>query len=502
MERALGSLRMRLRDLAYQLRLPRFWRWWMRELAPLLPAAPRSALARRRARPVIEFGEGEAAIWRPELVDGALTLVRVASIALSGDASADVTGRAAIDAVAAAQGPGARGAPRLLIALAPKQVLRKEIVLPMAVEENLERTLAYDLDRHTPFRPDQVYFDAVVIDRDPAKKTLRVDWAAALKSVVDAAKRRAEDWGAAVIAVVPGPASTVPSRLNLLPAEARARRMLWLQWQVWVPTALVALVAAAVIVVPLLQKRGYAIALLQQTDAARAQAEAADGVRREFERLQGDYNYALARKYMYPGAVQIIDDITRVLPDDTWISQLEVKTTIKGKDMQRDVFLRGESANGSKLISVLEDSKLVEQAALRSPTTKLQPGPGEVFDLGAQLKVISAPAPEMVGAAPAAGAAGAAEAAAKPSSAAAPSGNAASASAPPTVPPATGAPGASTAATAPAPAAAPAPSAMAVPPVTAAPAATPAPASAPAGSAPSVPGSVNQPGQLRSGDRS
>ncbi len=98
-----------------------------------------------------------------------------------------------------------------------------------------------------------------------------------------------------MIAVVPGPASTVPSRLNLLPAEARARRMLWRQWQVWVPTALVALVAAAVIVVPLVQKRDYAIALLQQTDAARAQAEAADGVRREFERLQGDYNYVLAQ---------------------------------------------------------------------------------------------------------------------------------------------------------------------------------------------------------------
>jgi len=372
---------------------------------------------------VIEFAEGEAVIWHPELVDGALTLVRVASVALGSDASADVTGRAAIDALAAAQGPGARGAPRVVIALSPKQVLRKQIVLPIAVEDNLERTLAYDLDRHTPFRPDQVYFDAVVIDRDPLKKTLRVDWAAALKSVVDAAKRRAEDWGAAVTAAVPGPASPVPSRLNLLPVEARARRMLWTQWQVWAPTALVTLVAAAVIVVPLLQKRGYAIALLQQTEAARVQAEAADGVRREFERLQGDYNYALARKYMYPGTVQIIDDITRVLPDDTWISQLEVKTTIKGKDMQRDVFLRGESANGSKLISVLEDSKLVEQAALRSPTTKLQPGPGEVFDLGAQLKVIAAPPPEMVGV-PAA--ASAAESAAKPPPPAPPTTSAAS----------------------------------------------------------------------------
>jgi general secretion pathway protein L len=397
MHPALNSLRLRLRDVAYRLGLPRFWRWWTGELAPLVPAAPRGALQRRRARPIIEFGEGEAIVWRPELIEGALQLTRVATIPLTGDTAANAAaGRAAVSLLAQTmQGPSSLpGAPRVAVALPPRQMLRKQLVLPMAVEENLLRTLAYDLDRHTPFRPDQVYFDATVVSRDLARKTIRVDWAAALKTVVDGARRQAEDWGASVVAVLPGPATASPPRLNLLPEDARPRRMLWRQWQVWAPTALVATIALAVVLVPLLQKRGYAIALLQQTEAARIQAEAAAGVRREFERLQGDYNYALTKKYTYPGTVQIIDDVTRALPDDTWLTQFEMKTTVKGKDTQRDVFLRGESANGSKLISVLEDSKLVEQAALRSPTTKLQPGPGEVFDLGAQLKVTAPPALE------------------------------------------------------------------------------------------------------------
>jgi general secretion pathway protein L len=397
MHPALNSLRLRLRDVAYRVGLPRFWRWWTGELAPLVPAAPRGALQRRRARPIIEFGDGEAIVWRPELIEGALKLTRVAAVALTGDAAANAAaGRAAVSSLAQAmQGPSSSpGAPRVSVALPPRQMLRKQLVLPMAVEENLLRTLAYDLDRHTPFRPDQVYFDATVIGRDLVRKTIRVDWAAALKTVVDGARRQVEDWGASVVAVLPGPATATPPRLNLLPEDARPRRMLWRQWQVWAPTALVATIALAVVLVPLLQKRGYAIALLQQTEVARIQAEAAAGVRREFERLQGDYNYALAKKYTYPGTVQIIDDVTRALPDDTWLTQFEMKTTVKGKETQRDVFLRGESANGSKLISVLEDSKLVEQAALRSPTTKLQPGPGEVFDLGAQLKVTAPPALE------------------------------------------------------------------------------------------------------------
>jgi len=403
MHPALNSLRQRLRDGAYRLGLPRFWRWWTGELAPLVPAAPRGAIQRRRARPTIEFGEGEAIFWRPELIDGALQLTRIAAIPLTGDAaSIAAAGRAAISSLAQAMhGSNASpGAPRVAVALPPRQMLRKQLVLPSAVEENLLRTLAYDLDRHTPFRPDQVYFDATVIGRDLPRKSIRVDWVASLKTVVDGARRQVEDWGATVVSVLPGPASATPPRLNLLPEETRPRPMLWRRWQVWAPTALVASIALAVVLVPLIQKRGYAIALIQQTEAARIQAEAAAAVRREFERLQGDYNYALAKKYTYPGTVQIIDDVTRVLPDDTWLTQFEMKTTVKGKESQRDVFLRGESANGSKLISVLQDSKLVEQAALRSPTTKLQPGPGEVFDLGALLKVTAPPALEATGAVP------------------------------------------------------------------------------------------------------
>ena len=402
MEPVLSSLRPRLRDLAYRLGLPRFWRWWTGELAPLVPAAPLGALQRRRARPIIEFGDGEAIVWRPELEDGVLRLARVGAIPLTGDMAANATiARATIASLAAsAQGPSSMGPPRVAVALPPRQVLRKQLDLPMAVEENLLRTLAYDLDRHTPFRPDQVYFDATVTGRDVARKTIRVDWTAALKTVVDAARRQAEDWGVSVVSVLPGPASATPPRLNLLPEDARPRRTLWRQWQVWAPTALVASIALAVVVVPLIQKRGYAIALLQQTEAERIQAEAASGVRREVERLQTEFNHVLARKYSFPGMVQIIDEVTRVLPDDTWLTQFELKTTVKGKEIQRELFLRGESGNGGKLISLLEDSKLVEQAAFRSPTTKLQPGPGEVFDLGAQLKLTPPPKFEQIGGPP------------------------------------------------------------------------------------------------------
>jgi len=92
---------------------------------------------------------------------------------------------------------------------------------------------------------------------------------------------------------------------------------------------------------------------------------------------------------MFPATVQVVEDVTKLLPDDTWLTQFEIKTTARGKDHRREVLLRGESANAGRLITLLEESNLFEQAAPRSPTTKIQPGPGEIFELGAQLKPLT-----------------------------------------------------------------------------------------------------------------
>lgn len=366
----------------------------MGELAPLLPGVSRTALQRRFTRPVIELADGEAVFWRPEVSNGSARLVAVETVALSGEAPAVLAAARAAVARLAQYASAGIAAPKVVLVLSPRQMLRKELVLPAAVEENLLQALAYDLDRHTPFHPDQVYFDALVVARDPAKKTLRVDWVAALKTVVDAATRQVEQWGAVPVAVVPGPPTVVPSRLNMLPHAARPRPLQWRRWQVWAPVAVVATCAVLAAFVPLVQKRQYAIALGAIDTEAGQQATAADKLRGQLEAMESEYNFILAKKYGYPSTVHVLDEVTRVLPDDTWITQLELKTSGRAKELQHDVYLRGESGNAGKLIALLEDSKLVEQVTPRSPTTKIQGSTGEIFDLGARLKKVSLPAPE------------------------------------------------------------------------------------------------------------
>jgi len=379
------------KNLARRLRVTGFWRWWKRELAAAMPNRLRGAIERRRARPVLAFDGSRATLWQPSAANGEMRMVAVADVPLYADAqSVEAAGRAVFAPLVAAHGTS----PGVIVSLSPRASLRKTLSLPVALEDHLYQALAYDLDRHTPFKPEELYFDVVVIDRDAAHNTLRVDLAAARRSLVDTVLRQAESFGARVVGVtVDPPATASASRFNLLPPDRRIAAPGLLRWQFVLPAVLLALGIIAALVIPLWQERAEAIALSDLADQAHDRAAVSDRLRTELERRVGDYNFALERKYAFPGTLQVLDDVTRILPDDTWLTQLEIHA-MRGKDAQREVTLRGESANAGRLVSMLEDSKLFTQAAPRSPTTKIQPGPGEIFDVSAH--VIPQPAPPLL----------------------------------------------------------------------------------------------------------
>jgi len=225
---ALGPrLAAHLAELARRVGVAGFWPWWMAQLNALVPRKPRAALERRRLRPVLAFEGDHATLWKPGMDGERAVMMPATTIALTGDAaSVASSGRTAVGSLATASAITA--APRVLVSLPSRDVLRKSLVLPAIVEPNLRQTLAYDLDRHTPFKAEELYFDATVVGRNAEKKEIRVDLAACRKSVLDAAMRHATAWGAAVIAAVPEPpAAAAQSRLNLLPHEARSSRAVW-----------------------------------------------------------------------------------------------------------------------------------------------------------------------------------------------------------------------------------------------------------------------------------
>ena len=55
----------------------------------------------------------------------------------------------------------------------------RRVTMPAATEENLRQVLGFEMDRLTPLRADEVYFDYRVVSRDAAAGQIAVQLAVA-----------------------------------------------------------------------------------------------------------------------------------------------------------------------------------------------------------------------------------------------------------------------------------------------------------------------------------
>ena len=104
-------------------------------------------------------------------------------------------------------------------------------------------------------------------------------------------------------------------------------------------------------------RKRAAVARDESAGRARApEAESTSLLANELERQVADYNFLLARKHGSYSALAIVEEISRLLPDNTWVQQLDIRTVGKTREVQ----IVGETASASKLIEILEGSTLLQ----------------------------------------------------------------------------------------------------------------------------------------------
>ena len=358
--------------------LRRFWRWWIGELRECVPTGIVHWLSRLRVPPLIMPEDGGFAVYR---FHGA-RWQRVAKAA--GDTP---------EALAKALGAELRKADieRFAVGLLPGQFLAKTISLPQAAEENLRNALRYELDRHTPFKPDDVGFDCCVVGRDERNREIAVSLVIAPKATISQAVAGVAGTGLLVTAVQPGFPDRATLPINLLPHDDNGNGRL-LRLKRWLPWALLALVGLAALVLPVYQKRAQVIALLPQVNIAAQQAQAADVLHQQLERAKAEYNYVLQKRYATPTSLQLLSEVTRILPDDTWLQSFELRTTSKGRELQ----LQGETGVAGKMIELFEQSPLLTGASFKSPVTQAPGSQASRFHVGMDVKEAPLPAPQVL----------------------------------------------------------------------------------------------------------
>ncbi len=350
----------------------RFWRWWMAELRALIPAG----LARRLER--------EASMIDLSLTDTRIALLKVGINSLSEEKHQELTGMDSAGRLQAVQELLRARKGDIRVVLDAEQVLRKRLTLPEATEENLRQVLAFDMDRQTPFKAAQIYYDARVVRRDRAAGMIDVELCLALRDDVDKLLTPLREAKVAIGAIglrddIAGPAP----HLNLLAADQRAPHRLRAQQIVnRALIVLTGLLTVAVVILPIWQKREVVIAMLPLLHQARSEAAITDGINSNYVRASAEYNFIMSKKQGIQPAIALLEEVTKILPDNTWAQIFELRQTQKTREIQ----LTGETASASKLIEIFEQSPMLQNSVQRAQVTKGAAPGTERYQIAAEVK--------------------------------------------------------------------------------------------------------------------
>jgi general secretion pathway protein L len=164
--------------------------------------------------------------------------------------------------------------------------------------------------------------------------------------------------------------------VNLLPRRKRSNRNTAVRRLNAALVVVTVLLFFTAITLPLLHKRQVLRELEPQLIEAVAQAESANELRRQVERLVAGSGYLVRQKQTGLSVLQSINEITRVLPDHTSINRLDVSNS--------EVQLQGQSSSSAMLISLLESSPILKNVQFRSPVIRIPSTGEERFHLSAE----------------------------------------------------------------------------------------------------------------------
>ena len=347
--------------------LPGFLRWWSGELTAMLPAGLRAWV--RRGPDVLWLGAagGNAIVRRART--GATLISIPPGLPPEIQRTEFARACAGID-------PDDRC---LLLVVPASQVLYRRLVMPAVTAADPRRVLGYELDRQTPFKPEQVYYD-VRVSADPAPAgQVALDLYAAPRAEIDPLLERFNAIGAHPDAVdVQTPRDTLAG-IDLMPPERRPRRIDRRARANFI-LGLVCVLLAVLVLSQWLANRRAALAEMQdEVQAMRAKATQSEQLRAQLTGALAASKFLVKRKSETPSALAVLDDLTRRLPATAWLDVLTL-------DDSGGLDIKGEAAKAAALVDTLGSSRLLQEPKLQGV---IQPDPAtgkERFEMVARVR--------------------------------------------------------------------------------------------------------------------
>jgi general secretion pathway protein L len=253
-------------------------------------------------------------------------------------------------------------------------LLEKRLTLPLGASRDLERVLAFEMDRETPFAADEAWWSFAIEQRDRQAGTIAVRLSLIPKAAVRTVLERLSQAGLA------------PSGIEIAAADGTGRQIsmgrLRLPGDRWyartMPLAAACLVLLVLaLVVPFARQSWTMSKLATRMAAIKPEVEEAGKLRKQLDEAGG--SDVLAAEHARLGdPLAVLGSATTLLPNDTWLTDFSMA--------QRRLTMNGQSVGPAKLIGAFAADPTFKDPAFAAPSTHIEGAKTETFSISAEAR--------------------------------------------------------------------------------------------------------------------
>ncbi|HVX04150.1 MAG TPA: PilN domain-containing protein, partial [Rhodanobacteraceae bacterium] len=268
---------------------------------------------------------------------------------------------------------------RLVLVVAGTSVLQRRLLMPLAAAADPRKVVGYELDRQTPFKPEQVYFDVRVSTAPAPAGQVVLDLYAAPRAELDPMLERLAAIGVHPDCVDVQAGNGTLAGVDLLPAGRRPRRPDKRRRVNWMLAAACVLLVVLILAQWLDNRRAALAKMQEEVDAMRAQATQSEQLRAQLTAAVAASQFLVKRKAENPPPLAVLDELTRRMPATAWLDAMTL-------DDSGGLDIKGEADKAAALVDTLGGSKVLGEPKLQGV---IQPDPAtgkERFELTARIR--------------------------------------------------------------------------------------------------------------------
>lgn len=253
-------------------------------------------------------------------------------------------------------------------------ILKTQVVMPLAAEVNMRQALAYEMDKHTPFTADQVFYNWHVVSRDRDAGQVQFELYVTLREPVEKQLELLKKLGLEPTGIDIATAEG-PLQINLLPEDLRFHIVNQRARLNWILAAGTLVLLVFVMAQSLWLRQHQIDEINEAIDSVRSEALAVQQIRKQIEDASEAAGFLQSRKIHNKYKSEVLAELTRILPQDTYLDRLSMHA--------ETTQMQGKSDNAQSLIELVNASPYFENASFRGPTRMDTRSRKEIFDLNA-----------------------------------------------------------------------------------------------------------------------